>query len=96
MEKFSKAGVLPQKIETKAKDARLQGKSFVFTGALKSMPRNEAKTIVESMGGKVHASTTGKTSYVVAGGEPGSKLDKARSLNIPVLSEDEFLKLVGR
>ena len=96
MEKFSQAGVLPQKIEIKVKYAALQGKSFVFTGALESMPRNEAKAIVESMGGKVHASTTGKTSYVVAGGEPGSKLDKARSLHIPVLTEDEFLKLVGR
>jgi DNA ligase (NAD+) len=59
------------------------------------MPRREAKTIVEKMGGLVHGSTTSKTTYVVAGTEPGSKLDKARSLGIQILSEEDFLKLIG-
>ncbi|MEN6623338.1 MAG: NAD-dependent DNA ligase LigA [Smithella sp.] len=96
MEKFRKAGVIPQKIESVAKNSPLHGKSFVFTGTLESMPRSEAKTIVETMGGTVHSSTTGKTTYVVAGREPGSKLDKARSLGITILDEEEFLKIVGR
>jgi DNA ligase (NAD+) len=60
------------------------------------MPRNEAKKIVENMGAVVHSATTGKTTYVVAGSEPGSKLDKARSLGISILTEEEFLKLIGR
>ncbi len=96
MEKFHKAGVIPQKVESVTKDSPLQGKSFVFTGTLESMPRSEAKAIIEAMGGTVHSSTTGKTTYVVAGSEPGSKLDKARALGITILSEEEFLKLVGK
>jgi DNA ligase (NAD+) len=94
MAKFSKAGVEPQKKAAVA-NALLQGKSFVFTGALANMPRNTAKEIVESMGGTIHSSTTAKTTYVVAGNDPGSKLDKARFLGITVLSENEFLKLIG-
>lgn len=96
MEKFRKAGVMPKTAEVTAKDSPLQGTSFVFTGTMKSMPRSEAKTIVENLGGSVHSNTTGKTKYVVAGREPGSKLDKARSLGISILSEEEFLKLIGR
>jgi DNA ligase (NAD+) len=96
MEKFRKAGVMPQKAEAIAKDSPLQGKSFVFTGTMESMPRSEAKAIVEAMGASVHSTTTGKTTYVVAGREPGSKLDKAKSIGITILDEEEFLKLIGR
>jgi DNA ligase (NAD+) len=95
MEKFRKAGVKPQKKEIAADNA-LQGKSFVLTGTLESMARNDAKSIIEKLGGSVHASVTKKTTYVVAGSEPGSKLDKANSLGIMVLNEKEFLKLIGR
>jgi DNA ligase (NAD+) len=95
MAKFSKAGVAPQK-KVAVANALLQGKSFVFTGTMKSMGRNEAKTFVDNLGGSVHSSTTAKTTYVVAGSEPGSKLDKARSLGITILTENEFLKLIGR
>lgn len=97
MEKFSKAGVVPQKAaEAAPQNSPLQGKSFVFTGTMSRMTRSEAKTAVENLGGLVHSSTTGKTTYVVAGSEPGSKLDKARSRGITVLDEEEFLKLIGR
>ena len=95
MEKFSKAQVEPLK-KVAATNALLQGKSFVFTGTLTNMPRNTAKEIVESLGGSVHSSTTAKTTYVVAGSEPGSKLDKARSLGITILTENQFLRLIGR
>jgi DNA ligase (NAD+) len=95
MEKFIKAGVKPQKKEMPAGDA-LQGKSFVLTGTLKSMARNDAKSIIENLRGSVHASLTKKTTYVVAGSEPGSKLDKATSLGITILNEEQFLKLIGR
>ncbi len=95
MAKFSKAGVEPQKKAATANEL-LQGKSFVFTGTLANMPRNTAKEIVESLGGSIHSSTTSKTTYVVAGSDPGSKLDKARLLGIKILSEEEFLKLIDR
>jgi DNA ligase (NAD+) len=96
MEKFHKAGVIPQERKLKSADKTLQGKSFVFTGTLTSMGRTEAQTIVENLGGSVHTSVSAKTSYVVAGTEPGSKLDKARSTGIEVINEEAFLKLIGR
>jgi len=95
MEKFRQAGVVPQKAAAIEKNSQLKGKSFVFTGALDSMPRSKAKAIVENLGGSVHSSLTGKTTYVVAGHDPGSKLDKARSQGVTVISEKEFLKLIG-
>jgi len=95
MAKFSKAGVVPQK-KVAVANALLEGKSFVFTGTMTSMPRNTAKEIVERLGGSVHSTTTTKTTYVVAGADPGSKLDKAMSLGITVLTENEFLNLIGR
>jgi len=95
MEKFRKAGVKPQKKEIAANNT-LQGKSFILTGTLESMPRNDAKAIIENMGGSVHSSVTKKTTYVVAGSEPGSKLYKANSLGIKVLNEKEFLKLINK
>jgi DNA ligase (NAD+) len=95
MNKFRKAGVKPQKKEIAADNA-LQRKSFVLTGTLESMARNDAKLIIENLGGSVHSSVTKKTTYVVAGSEPGSKLDKANSLGITVLNEKDFLKIIGR
>jgi DNA ligase (NAD+) len=93
MAKFSKAGVEPQK-KVVAINSLLQGKSFVFTGTLTNMPRSTAKELVESLGGSIHSSTTAKTTYVVTGSDPGSKLNKALSLGITILTEDEFLKLI--
>jgi DNA ligase (NAD+) len=95
MNKFSKAGVIPQKKEIDG-NAPLQGKSFVFTGTMEHMGRNEAKIIVENLGGTIHSGVTKKTTYVVAGSEPGSKLDKARSSRIKIISEEDFLKLIGK
>jgi DNA ligase (NAD+) len=71
----------------------LQGKTLVLTGSLQHMSRDEASALVEKNGGKVAGSVSKKTSYVVAGTEAGSKLLKAQELNIPVLSEAEFLQL---
>jgi DNA ligase (NAD+) len=95
MAKFARAGLAPQS-PAQTDGAPLAGAAFVFTGSLESMGRTEAKSLVEARGGTVLSSVTGKTSYVVAGSEPGSKLDKARTLGIPVISEADFLKLVGR
>ena len=95
MKKFSKAGVTPQKKEI-ADNALLQGKSFVFTGTMDRMGRNEAKTIVENLGGTIHSNVTKSTTYVVAGNDPGSKINKAKSSGIKIISEEDFLKLIGR
>jgi DNA ligase (NAD+) len=95
MAKFHQADVTPQRKEVTA-NAPLEGKSFVFTGSMESMGRNEAKVLVENLGGTVLSSVTKSTIYVVAGSEPGSKLKKAKSSGVKILSEDEFLKLIGR
>ena len=75
---------------------RLEGKTFVFTGELKSMTRGEAQELVRGFGGKETSSVSAKTSYVVAGSDPGSKYDKAKKLGVAILSEEEFLKLAGK
>ncbi|MCJ7819319.1 MAG: helix-hairpin-helix domain-containing protein, partial [Syntrophales bacterium] len=72
----------------------LGGKSFVFTGGLAHLSRNEAKAMVAARGGKVTSSVSAKTDYVVAGADPGSKLAKARELGVTVLDEAEFETLV--
>ena len=73
----------------------LAGKTFVITGTLDRFTRDEAKKMVQSRGGKVTGSVSKKTDYVVAGADPGSKLTKAEELGVTVLSEDEFVELVG-
>jgi DNA ligase (NAD+) len=72
----------------------LAGKTFVLTGTLGSMTREEAKEHLQSLGARVSGSVSAKTDYVVAGADPGSKLDKARDYNVTVMEENEFLKLV--
>lgn len=71
----------------------LIGQTFVITGKLPTLSREEAQAWIQARGGKVTASVSGKTSYVVAGTDPGSKLDKAEKLGIPVLTEADLLKL---
>jgi DNA ligase (NAD+) len=79
--------------ETISANKKFEGKSFVFTGTLPTLEREVAQTMVRQQGGDVSSSVSKKTSYVVAGEEAGSKLDKARELGVPILSEEEFLKL---
>lgn len=73
---------------------RLAGKTFVLSGGLSSMSRDEAGAAIERLGGKVSGSVSKKTSYLILGDKPGSKLAKAQALGIPVIEEDEFLDMI--
>ncbi|MDI6706831.1 MAG: NAD-dependent DNA ligase LigA [Bacillota bacterium] len=84
--------------EDRAADAapgKFSGQTFVLTGTLGKYTRNEAAEIIERLGGKVSGSVSKKTDYVVAGENPGSKLDKARNLGVKVIGEREFDELIG-
>lgn len=87
------AGVNMQSREEQ-KDQRFLGKTFVLTGALTRYTRDEASAIIESYGGKASSSVSKKTSYVLAGENAGSKLTKAESLGIAIISEDEFEEMI--
>lgn len=80
--------------EQKKKGGVFEGKTFVLTGTLPTMTRSEASKLIEQNGGKTSSSVSKKTSYVLAGEEAGSKLTKAQSLGIEILSEEEFLKML--
>ena len=72
-----------------------EGKTFVLTGTLPTYTRGEASEIIEKLGGKTSSSVSKKTSFVLAGDEAGSKLEKAQNLGITIISEDEFIKMVN-
>ncbi|NMV21450.1 NAD-dependent DNA ligase LigA, partial [Vibrio parahaemolyticus] len=77
-----------------AHDARFAGKQFVLTGKLTSMTRDEARALIEARGGRVSSAVSRKTDFVVAGEDAGSKLDRARALNVRVIDEAEFRKML--
>ncbi len=86
-----KAANVNMKSKTVINDERFKGMTFVLTGTLPTLKRAEASKIIESFGGKTSSSVSKKTTYVLAGEEAGSKLDKANSLGIAVISEEEFM-----
>jgi len=97
IEKFREAKVNleePSEESPEAKSSTLSGFTFVFTGTLSGFTRQEAGDLVEQKGGKVSSSLSGSTDYLVAGENPGSKVGKARSLNVSILSEDDFMKMI--
>ncbi len=94
IDRLKKAGV--KIIEPKGKEkGKFAGKTFVFTGALKSFGRDEARSLVESLGATTVSSVSKKVDFVVVGEDPGSKFDKAKELGIKTLTEEEFKKIVA-
>ena len=93
IQRLKEAGVNMTAAE-QGSDQRFSGMIFVLTGALERFTRDEASGMIEAKGGKAAGSVSKKTSYVVAGEAAGSKLRKAQELGIPVLTEEEFLKLL--
>lgn len=94
LRKLKDVGVKIENYKLKTMDYKLAGKSFVFTGELSSMSRDEAKDKVRALGGDASGSVSKKTSYVVAGESPGSKYAQAKKLGVKILTESEFLKMV--
>ncbi|HSP14526.1 MAG TPA: NAD-dependent DNA ligase LigA [Thermoanaerobaculia bacterium] len=94
IKKMLRLGVSPRFVPT-ATGNRLAGKTVVVTGTLSRFSRDEIHKLIEREGGKASGSVSAKTSYLVAGEAAGSKLEKAKELGVPVLTEDEFLEMVG-
>jgi DNA ligase (NAD+) len=85
----------PEGVPSAAANSPIAGKTFVLTGALPTLTRDEAKDMIEALGGKVAGSVSKKTDYVVAGAEAGSKLDKAQALGVTILDEMQFRELIS-
>ena len=96
IKKLRKAGLQFEQAKARKPEGNLAGKQFVLTGTLPRYSRDEAKRMIEEAGGRVTGSVSKKTDYVVVGGDPGSKLEKARSLGVKTIEEGELLQLLGQ
>ena len=94
IEKLRAGGVKLESESVGPVQGKLAGQEFVITGKLDSMTRTEAEAKVRELGGAAGSSVTRKTTHLVAGADPGSKLDKAQALGITILSEAEFLQMI--
>lgn len=94
VERLGELGISMEAQQKESQGDKLAGSTFVLTGTLPTMSRKEASQLIESHGGKVTSSVSKKTSYVLAGEEAGSKLEKAQQLGIPILTEEEFLQMI--
>jgi DNA ligase (NAD+) len=95
IDKMRLAGVVMQDEGITRAGNQLEGKTFVLTGTLPTLSREQASDLIEAHGGKVIGSVSKKTSYVLMGDSPGSKADKARQLNVPIIGEDDLRRLVA-
>lgn len=95
IDRLKTAGLKFKSVVAKRTSSKLKDKIFVLTGTLSSMTRDEAKEKIINLGGKATSSVSKNTDYVIAGENPGSKIDKAQRLGVEILDEDQFLKLIG-
>jgi DNA ligase (NAD+) len=93
LDELEQSGVIPQSAVSR-NTGPWSGRAFVFTGSLERLTRGQAQELVEKFGGRAAGSVSKKTDYVIAGTDAGSKLDKARQLNLTILSEEDFLRMV--
>ena len=95
LKKLEKVGIKIKIPSYKLKDIsyKLKNKTFVLTGSLESMTRDATKEKIRSLGGDISESVSKKTDYVIAGGEPGSKYERAKKLGVKILNEQEFLNM---
>jgi len=94
LDKLNKAGVVVENYKLSTINYKLSGKTFVLTGTLENMAREIAKEKIQNLGGDVVDSVSKNTDFVVAGENPGSKLEKAKILGIKIFTESEFLKII--
>ena len=92
--RLKEAGLNMSSLEEESTDKRFEGMTFVLTGSLENYTRDEASEIIEKFGGKVSGSVSKKTTYVLAGEEAGSKLDKANELGIEIITEEKFNNMI--
>ncbi|MBT6068253.1 NAD-dependent DNA ligase LigA [Candidatus Peregrinibacteria bacterium] len=95
LQSLTEVGIHILPIENSVHSNVLGGKTFLLTGTLSTLTRDQAKTKIKSNGGKVLSSISANTDYLIVGENPGSKVKKAQELNVTVLTEDEFLKMLG-
>jgi DNA ligase (NAD+) len=97
LEKLKKGGVaFPVEAAEALEETPFAGRTFVLTGALDAFTRDEARKIIEDLGGRVTSSVSKKTDFVLVGKDPGSKYDKARTLGVTTLNEGDFIEMLGR
>jgi len=95
LEKLEKAGIEIEVFKTKVKLQKLKGLTFVLTGEIEKMTREQAKEKIRELGGDISESVSAKTNFVVVGKNPGSKYEKAKKLGVKTLAEQEFLKMIN-
>ena len=93
LEELHNLGVIPSEVEL-PKSTKLEGKVFVLTGTLQTLTRTQASEIIKSLGGQTSSSVSKNTSYVLAGENAGSKLDKATTLGVKILTENDFIEMI--
>lgn len=96
LEKLKKGGVKFPVEKAEVKETPLSGKTFVLTGGLDSLTRDQARKLIEDLGGRVSSSVSKKTDFVIVGKDPGSKYDNALKLGVKTINEEQFRKLVGK